>query len=179
VTFFAIVALGLAADLSTKYWAFQHLGLPGGQTDWLWQDRVGLQTSLNEGALFGLGHGGVPVFVTLSVVAFFGILVWLFYAGAARNWFVTIALGCVNAGLLGNLYDRLALHGLQWPLGYPGHEAGGPAHAVRDFILVMIGTWAWPNFNLADSLLVCGAILLIAHAVFFDREGPRPAASGG
>jgi len=71
-----------------------------------------------------------------------------------------------DGGIFGNFYDRLGLPGLVWPEGYPGHQGGMPVHAVRDFILVMIGPWEWPNFNVADSGLVCGACLLIYHAFF-------------
>jgi len=52
------------------------------------------------------------------------------------------------------LYDRLGWHGL---IGY----AGQPIYAVRDWILCMIGSFHWPNFNIADSLLVCSVIVLL------------------
>ena len=51
------------------------------------------------------------------------------------------ALALVTAGILGNLYDRLGLPGLAWPAGWPEHH-GESVHAVRDFILVMIGPLA-------------------------------------
>jgi signal peptidase II len=54
---------------------------------------------------------------------------------------------------------------------------GDPVHAVRDWILVMIGSFHWPNFNLADSMLVCGAILLVWHA-FRDEAGKQPDKKG-
>ena len=112
--------------------------------------------------------------VILSVIAALGILYWLFYAGAARDWLLTVALGCVSAGIVGNLYDRLGLHGLKWPEGYPGHVAGEPMYAVRDWILVMIGRWPWPTFNMADSLLVCGAAMLVWHAFFCGSPAEKP-----
>jgi len=137
--------------------------MPGGPVWWIWQDRFGFQTSLNEGALFGLGQGGVPLFIALSVLAALGILYWLFFGGAARDRLLTVALGCIFAGIVGNLYDRLGLHGLEWGLLTP-LRAGEPVRAVRDWILVMIFGHPWPNFNIADSALVCGAILLVWHA---------------
>ena len=82
-------------------------------------------------------------------------------------------LGCVTAGILGNLYDRLGLPGLRW-IANPPHHAGDPVHAVRDWILVMIGPWHWPNFNVADSLLVCGA-LLVWHSFTLKPKPPQPA----
>ena len=54
------------------------------------------------------------------------------------------------------------------------HTPGDPVYAVRDWIHVMIGTWPWPTFNIADSLLVCGAILLVWHA-FAHEAGKQPA----
>jgi signal peptidase II len=164
--FILIVGLGCAADLTSKRCIFDWLGLPdqNGHTYWFWTNVVGFQTSLNEGALFGLGQGMVPVFAGLSVVAAVGIFIWLFFAGAARDWLLTVALGCVTAGIFGNLYDRLGLHQLCWPFNYGDHLTGDRVYAVRDFVLVRIGTWNWPNFNVADSLLVCGAILLFWHA---------------
>jgi signal peptidase II len=174
ILFLSIAAGGCAADLITKQWVFSWLGMPGGQTWWLWQDVAGFQTSLNEGALFGMGQGMVPVFALLSVAAALAILWWLFYAGAAREWLLTIALACVMAGIAGNLFDRLGLPGLKWPndvrvRAADGsinllHHAGDHVRAVRDWILVMIGTWPWPTFNIADSLLVCGAGLLLWQA---------------
>jgi signal peptidase II len=166
LVFLTIAILGCAADLITKKSVFSWLGMPGpdSRTHWFWENVVGFQTSLNEGALFGIFQGCVPVFAGLSIVAAIGIFIWLFYARAAHDWLLTIALGCVTAGIFGNLYDRLGLMNLVWPVNDGLHMAGQEVHAVRDFVLVMIGTWHFPNFNVADSLLVCGAILLFWHA---------------
>ncbi len=159
--FLLLAVFGCALDLATKSWMFNRLGMPdpNSSTKWIWTGVFGFQTSLNEGALFGLGQGMVPLFAGLSIVAAIGIFVWLFFAGGASDWLLTIALGSIMAGIFGNLYDRLGLAGLTWN-GLIGHHAHGePVYAVRDFILVMIGPWHWPNFNLADSYLVCGAAL--------------------
>jgi signal peptidase II len=125
---------------------------------------AGIQLSWNEGALFGIGQGKVWLFVVLSVGAALAIPLWLFVFRAARDAWLTFALGCVMGGILGNLYDRLALHGEVWPVA--DSRAGQPAHAVRDWILVQINDqWRWPNFNIADSLLVIGAAVLCLHAL--------------
>lgn len=178
IVFFSIAALGCLADLATKSCVFAKLGFPPSDTCWLWNNVVGLQTSLNEGALFGMGQGKVGFFAVLSIVALAGIVVWLFPFAAARDRFLTVALGCVAAGILGNLYDRLGLPGLRWEFPTPsGHAVGDPVYAVRDWILVRFGSWDWPNFNIADSLLVCGAILLVWHAYVAEDGGRR--AEGG
>jgi signal peptidase II len=176
LVFLAIVSIGLAADLVTKKLMFPKASVPYAdiEPDWIWSNIAGFQNSLNEGALFGLGQGFVPLFAGLSIVAAIGIFIWLFYAGAARDWLLTVALGCVTAGIFGNLYDRLGFPSLVWN-GTDGiHAAGTPVYAVRDFVLVMIGSWRWPNFNAADSFLVCGAILLFWQAMRTNREA-KPA----
>jgi signal peptidase II len=168
---FAAVAIGgCAVDLATKSWMFAELGPPGGRTWWLWPEYVGFQTSLNEGALFGMAQGKAWLFAALSIVAGSGIIYWLFVVGAAADRFLTVALGAIMAGVLGNLYDRL---GLWWTPEYAGY----PKHAVRDFLLVQYENWVWPNFNIADSLLVCGAGLLILHAWLVPNGRPATAHS--
>ena len=166
LVFFAIVIAGCVIDLATKSWIFNRLDVASGRTWWLWKGVFGFQLSLNEGALFGMGQGMVVVFAALSVAAALGIFFWLFCAGAARDWLLTVALGCVTAGILGNLYDRLGLPGLVWRFTSQLHNTGDTVYAVRDWILVMIGDWPWPSFNIADSLLVCGAAILLWHAFF-------------
>ena len=170
----AIACAGCLTDLATKRWIFDKLRMPGWRTLWLWEGVFGLQTSLNEGALFGMGQGRVAVFAILSVAALVGVLLWLFVAGAARDRLLTVALGCVTAGILGNLYDRLGLPSLHWNFANEYHALGEPVYAVRDWILVMIGPWRWPNFNIADPLLVSGAALLAWHA-FRTHKAEEPA----
>lgn len=175
LVFLAIASIGFTADLVTKKLMFPKASVSNVdvEIDWIWKNIAGFQNSLNEGALFGLGQGFVPLFAGLSIVAAIGIFIWLFYAGAARDWLLTVALGCVTAGIFGNLYDRLGFPGLVWN-GMDGiHTAGTPVYAVRDFVLVMIGSWRWPNFNVADSFLVCGAILLFWQALRSNRNAER------
>lgn len=181
VVFFLLALFGCLLDLSTKSWIFNRLGLPGEQgVWWLWQDVFGLQTSLNEGALFGIGQGSVNFFSVMSVVAALAILFWLFVAGAGREWLVTVACGLICGGILGNLYDRLGVPGLHWNYANPPlHEIGEPVYAVRDWILVMIGSWPWPTFNLADSMLVAGAGLIIIHVIWFDHPPTEQETAAG
>jgi signal peptidase II len=159
---FAIPAsLGCAADLLTKAWMFSWPELRDGGTHWFWTGHVGLQLSWNEGALFGMGQGMVWLFAALSVAAAIAIPVWLFWCGVARDALLTVALGSVMGGVLGNLYDRLGLHGEVWPAGA---RADTPIYAVRDWILWQLNDrWRWPNFNIADSLLVVGACAIFFH----------------
>lgn len=178
IVFFSIAIVGCALDLATKSWAFNRPGMSEGHVEWVCNGVLALRTDVNTGMLFGMGQGMAPVFAALSVVAALGILAWLFYAGAARDRLLTVALGCVMAGILGNLYDRLGMHGEKWSHTNQFHKAGEPIYAVRDWIVVMIGKYEWPAFNIADSLLVCGAVMLVWHAFRTQPQDGPPKAEG-
>ena len=155
-----IAILALAADLGSKEWTFRALGLYGRSRllidSWL---RFELLTNLNEGALWGIGQGMAPVFAVLSIGAFIGVIYWLFFCGAAASLWTTVALALVSGGTLGNLYDRLGLHGLHLP------KSQNRALAVRDFLHFQFGNYDYPIFNIADSCLVVGAIMLILQSL--------------
>jgi signal peptidase II len=58
----------------------------------------------------------------------------------------------------------LGLAGEEWL--EPGKQSLDAVYGVRDWILWQVNDqWRWPNFNLADSLLVCGAAILFLHAI--------------
>ncbi len=176
--FLGIALLGTALDLGTKQLAFDNLGMPGEYLYrenpdlfakyWVWEDVFGFQTSLNQGALFGMGAGTVVWLSLLACVALLGIVGWMLHS-AWKSPLMSVVLGMISAGILGNLYDRLGLHGLHWNYADPLHQVGEPVYAVRDWILVMIGSYHWPNFNIADAMLVCGTITLVLHA-FFEKD---------
>ena len=177
VLFFCIAAVGLAADLVTKHLAFKHYFDPtqiGQQPRW-WIDGIfGLQTATNPGALFGMGSGFSWLFAILSVVAVSLILGWLFFFKGAFDRWLNFTLALITGGILGNLYDRVGLGALP---SYPQEIHTN----VRDWILFRIQGVPffdpWPNFNLADCWLVCGAALLFFHALFLAPEAPSSTTS--
>ncbi len=176
--FAAIALVGCGLDLWTKQWVFNWRGIPGTREPWwLIDGLVGIETAVNLGALFGMGAGWGSIFATLSVLAAIGIVVWLARFGALGSWWLLVALGCVMGGIGGNLYDRL---GLWYQSGYPLEWKSG----VRDWILLRYEQYTWPNFNIADSLLVCGAIMLAIHSFMTPPEsevgrGEAPTTAGG
>lgn len=170
--FTSIAVVGLAADWLTKYWIFQWPPGPGRHGEWwLIEDFCGVQHAWNHGALWGMGQGYSSVFAGVSVVAGLGIIVWLLRGGAVRDWRLVIALGGVLGGIGGNLYDRLGLWG-------DVNAVGEPIHAVRDWILFRFRGWTWPNFNIADCLLVIGSMLLAWHSARSPEIESREAVAG-
>ena len=157
--FGVLMVFGTAADLLSKQWVFAWRGLPQQLPPWwLIEPYVGIETAVNQGALFGMGQGKGWLFAILSVVALIGICVWLFVFKAAESKWLLVAMSLVTGGILGNLYDRLGIPDL------PGELHGG----VRDWILFKYQEYVWPNFNIADSLLVVGAIMLGIHSLFLS-----------
>ena len=166
VLFFCVAALTLLADLVSKSVIFSSFFDPAQdfQMPHFWVDGMfGIQTSTNPGALFGMGSGYSWLFAILSLIALAGIMLWLFVFGAAYDLFLTLTLGLISGGIMGNLYDRLGWGALP---SYPESIRTN----VRDWILFRLEGVPffdpWPNFNLADCWLVCGAALLFFHALF-------------
>ena len=96
----------------------------------------------NTGAAFSLGDGAGPVIAMLALVVV-GFLLWQGRTVVSRPG--AIALGLILGGALGNLADR----------AFRGDSFFGGG--VIDFIDVQ---W-WPVFNIADSCVVIGGILLV------------------
>jgi len=145
--FLAIAIVGCATDLLTKHWVFAWRGMPRPKNEWwLWEPYVGVETSLNRGALFGMGETIGPTgFAVISIIAGLAFCWWGLFGSASKHRTLSVTLGAILGGIGGNLYDRLGL----W--------SGGEVLAVRDWILLRYGDFTWPNFNIADCLLVCGA----------------------
>ncbi len=150
--FWSIALGGAIFDLATKSWIFDWVGPPGSPAKPLVADILELRTTYNTGALWGLGNNlahGSLMFAGLSIIASLAILYWLFAKGGAQDRLLTIALGLVMAGALGNCYDRV-VH---------GH--------VRDFVHFHVDSidFNFAIFNFADNMLVAGSALLVLLAL--------------
>lgn len=175
VWFGLLSIVGVAIDLGSKEWVFGTLGYPGHRSDWVHEFFDGwltfsFLTSINEGALWGIGQGYTWLFALLSVVAIGGVSVWLFVYGAARSLWLTVALGLIMAGTLGNLYDRAGIHGCL-------RDDGSLVYGVRDFLLFTFGSFHWPIFNFADCFLVTGAIMLAIQSLRGEEAMLQPGES--
>ncbi len=89
-------------------------------------------------------------FIVLAGVVSLVLLVWLLRL-PRREWLTGLGLSLVLGGAVGNLIDRVEL-------GY-----------VVDFVDVHFGGWHYPAFNVADSAITCGVILLLLDALLLSR----------
>ncbi len=93
----------------------------------------------NKGAAFGLFSGlGNKIFIAITITAI-AFIFYLLVRGRENN----IGLPLILGGATGNLIDRILFGG------------------VTDFIDVFIGRFHWPAFNIADSALTIGVILML------------------
>jgi signal peptidase II len=163
-----IAALVLAADVLTKVAAVARLEGVGPVK--LLGGAVYLVLVRNPGAAFSLATGYTWV---LSLVAVAVVMVIVRIARRLRSTGWAIALGLVLGGALGNLTDRIFRE--------PGPLQG---HVVDVVSLFAPDGSVWPVFNLADSSIVTGGVLLVLLALTGrELDGTRsvrevPAASG-
>jgi signal peptidase II len=152
IIFWCLALGGAAFDLWTKAVIFRKVGPPGSDSVPVVPNILELRTSYNTGALWGMG-GNLPqsslIFAMLSILACVMIVWWLFWQKAARDFWLTVALGLIMAGAMGNCYDRLVFH------------------HVRDFVYFHIDplNFHCAIFNFADNMLVAGAVILVLLAL--------------
>jgi signal peptidase II len=117
----------------------------------------------NRGAAFGFlsssEHSWLPIFFSVTVLIALFIL-WRMAAGEFNSsaW-RGVSLGLIAGGAVGNLIDRL----------YLGH--------VVDFLDVLLGNYHWPAFNIADSGISVGTVILLYILLFKDKAHTTPEAS--
>ncbi len=106
----------------------------------------------NRGAAFGLFADSsfpwkIAALVAFSLIALAIVTVLLWKNGHTMST-TTIGLSLILGGAAGNLWDRVL------------------AGRVVDFLHFYIGSYSWPDFNVADSAIVVGAVLLVAEILF-------------
>lgn len=138
-------------------------------TKWLVAQKIALSDSIdvipgvfrlthvqNQGAAFGLFADSpsgwkVAMLILFSVAALGVVSALLWKNGNALNP-TAIALSLVFGGALGNLWDRVA------------------SGRVIDFLDFYLGSHHWPAFNIADSAIVVGALLLLSEIFLAPQE---------
>ena len=113
----------------------------------------------NKGAAFSFLASApgwqMPFFATIAVVASM-VISFMIYRNQAKLLFC-LGLALILGGALGNLYDRLVY----------GH--------VVDFLDFHAAGWHWPAFNVADSAITVGAVILIVESFLQKKPNETPA----
>jgi signal peptidase II len=157
---FAGLAVGvLVVDQLTKLWIDANFALAspyatpgaGNQPTPIIGELVRIAKSYNDGGIFGIFGSSAPV-LALASLAVMAMIVW-YHAreGVRGHWLLTVALGLVLGGALGNFADRARI----------GH--------VIDFVDMGIGGFRWYTFNVADAAISISIVLFIGLALFGDR----------
>lgn len=109
----------------------------------------------NKGAIFGffshLDSFWIYAILTVASLAAFVLVAYYFIKTPSSDTFLKLSLSLILAGALGNLIDRI----------FRG--------SVIDFLDFYVKDWHWPVYNIADSCVSIGAVLLIY--IFFFRKG--------
>lgn len=112
-----------------------------------------LTHNANTGAVFGMFQGANTPLLFFAIIAMAVVLVYFRYLPADSR-LLQVAVAFILGGSLGNLLERI----------YQG--------SVTDFLDVRLwGDFHWPTFNVADSAIVVGVIILSAYFLFNLKEG--------
>ena len=137
----------IVLDQLTKIWASVVLEL---QQPMAVLPFVNLTLVHNDGAAFGLlatAGGWQRWFLTILALVISGVIVIWLSRLKRQQWWLAGALALILGGALGNVLDR-ALYGY-----------------VVDFIDIYYQQWHWPAFNIADSAISLGAVMLLIDAL--------------
>jgi signal peptidase II len=157
LVFGGIAVAGVVVDQLTKAWLVANVS--AGDVINVIGDFVRLIFTQNSGALFGMFSQNAVVFgiASLAVIA----LIVGYHARTGRSLYLSIALGLLLGGAIGNLTDRLRL-------GY-----------VVDFVDIGIGGIRFYTFNMADAAISTAILMLIGAALFPALVGWREKRSDG
>jgi len=140
-----IIFLGLLLDRLSKVWALASLKENNGIT--LIKDFFKLEYLENRGAAFGILQNKLVLLALVTLLVIAGMIYYIIKY-KPKSKFLRISFAMIISGALGNLYDRLFYK------------------FVVDFILVHYkDIYYFPTFNIADSLVVVGTLILAISIV--------------
>ncbi|QDI93000.1 lipoprotein signal peptidase [Salicibibacter halophilus] len=139
----------IIADQFTKWLIAAYMEI--GESIPIIEDVLHITSHRNAGAAFGILQGQMWLFFIVTIIVTVGVIYFMQKMGRTSLW-IGMPLGILLGGTIGNFIDRV-LHG-----------------EVIDFIDVYIGTYSFPIFNVADSALTVGVILLIGKLFIDERR---------
>lgn len=145
--------LSFAARYFTHFWEFPY---SAGSPYIVWSPWIKLSFTTNTGMAWGMlhGHSLLLSFVSLVLVAVICIIWWRY---GSRSVFLTVSLGLILGGALGNMIDRFRLR------------------EVVDFMDVLIPgfNYDFPVFNFADACASIGTLLVAVFLIVSDARQLR------
>jgi signal peptidase II len=158
LTFFGLAAIVIVADQLSKLYVDANFAVASpyattgtSQPTPIIDGIVRIAKSYNTGGIFGLFGNSALVLALASTVVIGLIVLYQARQGTTGPWPLTVALGLLLGGALGNFTDRIRLG------------------AVVDFVDMGIGDWRWYTFNVADSAISIALVILIGLSLFGDR----------
>ena len=111
---------------------------------------------MNPGAAFGFLAGAPEIFrylffISVTVLAIL-LIIYYILKSKSQDMLIAISLTLIFGGAVGNLIDRIRFG------------------AVVDFLDLYIGAWHWPAFNVADSAISIGAVLMIWEMIVSRKK---------
>ena len=152
VQFALLAAIVVVADQVTK--ALLVGSLRPGESTAVIGDLLRFVHAQNTGGLFGLFRDAAPIFAVASIVVI-GLIAW-YHGQAGRSPYLTLTLGLLLGGAIGNLIDRLRY-------GY-----------VVDWVDAGLGAVRFYTFNIADAAISCALLLLVILALRPSLGEARP-----
>jgi len=156
--FLGTATVVVVLDQITKAWVDANFAraAEGGSTP-LIGDLVRVSKVYNDGAIFGFLDASAMIMAALTVLVVVGVVWYEWRHGSGLGPLVTLGLGLLVGGAIGNLIDRLRF----------GH--------VIDFVDMGLGETRWYAWNISDAAVFLGVVVLFVVALLGDRApGVRP-----
>lgn len=157
VFYYLIAAFIIALDQFTKWLIVKNMNI--GDSIPVIDNVLYITSHRNKGAAWGILQGQMWLFYAITVVVIVGIVYYIRKA-ARGNILLGVSLGFMLGGAIGNFIDRVY------------------RKEVVDFIHTYIFNYNFPVFNIADSALVIGVILLMLQMLKEERESKKEKSYG-
>jgi signal peptidase II len=144
-----IAAIVAGVDRFTKIYVERRFGVGYGPRQ-IVDHVLFLTVTRNAGAAFGIFQNFTLGFLAISAVVVIGILIYYWYL-PARDWTARLGLALVFGGAISNAYDR----------------------AVKGSVVDFIQVPHWPVFNVADSAVTVGVVVLLLGTLWANRQPRR------
>lgn len=141
----------IVADQTSKWWILEKIMQPPRVINV--NEYFNLVLTWNNGISFGLFNNNNEINALIISLIATGIIIFLIrLLSKSKTKKLSIGLGMIIGGAIGNVIDR-SIYG-----------------AVMDFLDVHINVYHWPAFNVADSAITVGALILVFDSLFAQRK---------